>query len=168
MGCLVALQCAIDNPGLVPRLILVGPPPTPLLEAGSKASHARAALVRARGMAAVVDAVSTAGTSQKTKESDPVALTAVRLSLLGTPAEGYAKACTALANATTALDCQSIKSKVLMITGTEDKVCPPGVCEKYQQTISGETQTRVLDNNVGHWHVFEDASGVAKAIDAFL
>jgi pimeloyl-ACP methyl ester carboxylesterase len=34
LGWLVALKCAQDNPGLISRLILVGPPPNPLSEAG--------------------------------------------------------------------------------------------------------------------------------------
>jgi len=162
MGCLVALQCAQDNPDLVSKLILVGPPPNPLPDAGVQGSHTRAALVRAEGMDAVVDAVSTAGTSEKTKSSNLVALSAVRTSLLGQSSEGYAKACTALAESP-ALDLSSIKAKTVIVTGSEDKVSPPQVCEGYKQKLSNVVHVEVLQD-VGHWHVFEDPAGVLRGI----
>jgi len=163
MGCLVALKCAQDNPDLVSKLILVGPPPSPLPSAASQGSHARAALVRSEGMGAVVDAVSTAGTSQKTKTSNPLALSAVRLSLLGQSAEGYAKACTALAETTDSLDLESMKAETLIVTGAEDKVSSVEVCEGYKKRLPNVVGVEVLEN-VGHWHVFEDAAGVSQAV----
>jgi pimeloyl-ACP methyl ester carboxylesterase len=165
LGCLVALKCAQDNPGLVSRLILVGPPPNPLSEAGIQGSHARAALVRAEGMDTVVDAVSIAGTSEKTKSSNLVALSAVRISLSGQSSEGYAKTCTALAEATI-LDLSSIKVKTLIITGAEDRVSTTQVCEGYRQSLPDVVHVEVL-KDVGHWHVFEDPVGVSKALEDF-
>lgn len=162
MGCLVALKCAQDNPSLVSKLILIGPPPNPLPAAGVQGSHARAALVRAEGMDAVVDAVSSAGTSEKTKSSNLVALSAVRTSLLGQPSEGYAKACSALAESP-ALDVGSIQAKTVIITGAEDKVSPPQVCEGYNQRLPNVVHVEVL-KDVGHWHVFEDPAGVLRGI----
>jgi len=167
MGCLVALQAAQGNPGLVSKLILVGPPPNPLPEAASKGSHARAGLVRAEGMGAVVDAVCAGGTSQKTKDSNPVALTAVRLSLLGQSGEGYAKACSALAEATDAFDLESVKAETLIVTGAEDKVSSAEVCEGYKRKLPNVVGVEVLQD-VGHWHVFEDATGVAQAVSKTL
>jgi pimeloyl-ACP methyl ester carboxylesterase len=167
MGCLVALKCAQENPGLVSKLILVGPPPNPLPDAASKGSHARADLVRVEGMGAVVDAVSTAGTSQKTKTSNPLALSAVRLSLLGQSAEGYAKACSALAEATDSLDLESIKAETLILTGAEDKVSSVEVCEGYKKRLPKVVSLEVLPD-VGHWHVFEDVAGVAHAVEKVL
>lgn len=167
MGCLVAVQFVLSNPGLVSKLILVGPPPSPLPEAGSKGSYTRAALARTQGMAAVVDAVATAGTSEKTKKSNVVALTAVRLSLLSQDPEGYAKACAALAGATNTLDFAQIKAETLFITGSEDKVSPPGLCEKYAKAVQKSQGVTVLQD-VGHWHVFEDVHGVASAVTKFL
>ena len=162
MGCLVALKCAEENPDLVSKLILVGPPPNPLPEAGVQGSQARAALVRAEGMDAVVDAVSTAGTSDRTKSSNLVALSAVRTSLLGQASEGYAKACTALAESPT-LDLGSIKAKTVIITGAEDKVSSPQVCEGYKHKLPNVVHVELLED-VGHWHVFEDPAGVLRGI----
>jgi pimeloyl-ACP methyl ester carboxylesterase len=163
MGCLVAMKCAQENPDLISRLVLIGPPPNPLPEAGAQGSHARAALVRAEGMGAIVDAVSIAGTSDNTKSSNLVALSAVRTSLLAQSSEGYAKACTALAESPV-LDLGSIKAKTLIITGAEDKVSPAQVCEKYKQSMPNASLVEVLQD-VGHWHVFEDPAGVLRTLE---
>ena len=168
MGCLIALDFVINNPRFVSKLVLVGPPPSPLPETPSKGSYARAAAVRAGGMSAVADTVATAGTSESTKSKNAVAFTAVKLSLLGQDPEGYAKACTALAAATaTTLDVAKIKADVLIITGSEDKVGPPDLCRKYQSLMPNAREPVILPD-VGHWHVFEDCAGVSKAVEDFL
>jgi len=167
MGCLVALRFLLDNPDSVSKLILVGPPPSPLPAAASTNSHARAHLVRTQGMSAVVDAIVTAGTSSKTKSDNPLATTAIKLSLLSQDPEGYAKACSALANATTKLDFAAVKTQALIITGSEDKVSPPQLCEEYAASLPQGSAVEVLEN-VGHWHVFEDVEGVSRAVSGFL
>ncbi|ENH64778.1 Putative protein yisK [Fusarium oxysporum f. sp. cubense race 1] len=166
LGCLAALNFALDNPSLVGKLVLVGPPPSPLPDAASKGAYARAAIVRSMGMRAVADAVVDAGTSGHSKQMNPTAVAAVRLSLLGQDPESYAKATWALAGATQELKVEQIQAKTLIITGDEDKVSPPSLCEKYASRIQ-DAQVVVL-NNVGHWHVFEDVGGVAQAVDKFL
>lgn len=129
MGCLVALSFTISNFGHVERLILVGPPPSPLPEAASNGSHAgaslaRASLARSKG---VVDSVVTVGTSTFTKRNPP-ALIALRISLLGQDLEGYAKPCSALAGATEEFDIRKIDVQTLIVTGDEDKVSPLDMC----------------------------------------
>lgn len=166
MGCLIAETLAIKHPELVKNLILLGPPPTPLPEAAQTGSIARAATVRSSGMSSVVDAVATAGTSAASKKDNPVSIAAVRTSLLSQDPEGYAKGCTALAGASVALDAPKIKAKVLIITGDEDKVSPPAVCEKLASQIDGAS-VKVL-SGTGHWHVFENVKGVSEAVKAFL
>jgi len=166
MGCFVALTLAIKHPELVSKLVLLGPPPNGLPEAGQKGSYARAATVRSSGMAAVVGTVVEAATSAKTKTDNPVAIAACRMSLLGQDPEGYAKGCTALAGVSQALPVAQIKAQTLIVTGDEDKVSPPQVCEKYGGDIKG-SKVQVLPQ-VGHWHIFENLDGVAKAIGSFL
>lgn len=166
MGCLVALAFAIENLSLVKKLILLGPPPSPLPEAASQDSHARATAARTKGMAAIVDAVVTAGMSEHTKTKNPIAVAAVRLVLMGQDPEGYAKACTALAGATQALDVGEVKAETLIITGDEDKVSPPQLCEQYAREL--KARELVILKNVGLWHVFEDVSGVSEAVKAFI
>lgn len=166
MGCLVSMRFALDNPALVKKLVLVGPPPSPLPQPASDGSRARAALARTKGMAAVVDAVVGAGTSERTKRDNPVAVAAARLSLLGQDPESYAKACQALAGATAALPVERLAMPTLIVTGDEDKVSPPALCEKYAARM-GDARHVVLPN-VGHWHVYEDVQGVAQSVKGFL
>jgi pimeloyl-ACP methyl ester carboxylesterase len=90
----------------------------------------------------------------------------VRMSLLGQDPEGYAKGCTALAEAK-ALNFAAIQPNTLIITGSQDKVSPPQLCEKYIQELGNKASLRVLEN-VGHWHVFEDLQGTASAVKTFL
>lgn len=166
MGCLIALEFASAHPELVGKLVLIGPPPSPLPEAASKGSYTRAAAVRAGGMPAVVDAIVEAGTSGWTKKQNPLAVAAVRLSLLGQEPEGYAKACTALAGATNAIIVEKLMQPTLIITGADDKASPPSLCKSYGERIP-QSQVTVLEK-AGHWHVFEDAEGVAAAVSQFL
>lgn len=166
MGCLVSMRFALDNPGLVKKLVLVGPPPSPLPKPASDGTYARAALARSKGMSAVVDAVVGAGTSDRTKKENPVAVAAARLSLLGQDPESYAKACRALAGATAELPVEGLRVPVLIVTGDEDKVSPPALCEKYVARM-GDARHVVLAG-VGHWHVYEDVRGVAESLKGFL
>jgi pimeloyl-ACP methyl ester carboxylesterase len=167
MGCLVAAQFAIANPSLVSKLILVGPPSSPLSKASAREALETAETARTRGISAVVDIVTSASTSEKTKSSNPLALTAVRLLLLGQDPEGYAKACSALAGATNKLKFSQIEAQTLIITGSEDLISTPKLCETYANILPRSGGVAVL-RDVGHWHVFEDVQGVAKAVSTFL
>lgn len=167
MGCLVAMTFAARNPSLVKKLILIGPPPSPLPAAASEAQSKRAAAVRAGGMRACADAVATAGTSDKTKSDRPIALSAVRGSLLSQNPEGYAKGCTALGGSTnTTIELEKLTMPTLIITGDEDKVSPVALVRKMEGTMK-DVKVEVL-KDCGHWHVYEDVEGVASAVKAFL
>ncbi|RAQ60934.1 fumarylacetoacetate hydrolase [Aspergillus flavus] len=163
MGSLVALKLALEHPSLVSKLILMGPPPNPLPEAGSQGSNARAALVRKEGMLSVVDAIVQAGTSAYVQQNKPLSICAVRSSLLSQDPEGYAKACAALAgSATDPLDIKSLRIPVSIVTGEEDKIGTPALCQKYSEATGG-SHVEVL-KDVGHWHLFEDVEGTVKAV----
>lgn len=165
MGCHVAVQLSLTIPSLISKLVLMGPPPSPLPEAGAKATHGRAALVRSKGMSGVVDAVIGAGLSPATHANNQLAVTATRLSLLSQDPEGYAKACTALASAE-GLAYADLQCSSFILTGSDDKVSPPSLCEKYGSTIP-QIAVDVIDN-VGHWHLFENPSLVAEKILTWL
>ncbi|KAM0249717.1 hypothetical protein ACHAQJ_008919 [Trichoderma viride] len=166
MGCIIALTFALTNPGLVNKLLLLGPPPSPLPEPLRMNTDARGYLAQTQGMKAVVDAVVLNGTSENTKITNPLAVTAARLSLLGQEPTSYAKACRALAMATTALPVEGITAQTLIVTGTEDKVSPPEVIEQYSWRIKGSKA--VVLPNVGHWHTYEDVNGVLEQLKTLL
>ncbi|KUL81497.1 hypothetical protein ZTR_09990 [Talaromyces verruculosus] len=167
MGCLVALKFAIENPHLVSKLVLLGPPATPFPEAAVKGTFARAKLVRSQGMLSVVDAIVASGTSSHSKESNPLAIAAVRLSLLGQDPDGYANACVALARSgSETLDVSHIRAPTMILTGSDDGVSSPAICETYNKSIKGSKL--IVLPKVGHWHLFEDTKAVSDAIFNFL
>jgi pimeloyl-ACP methyl ester carboxylesterase len=116
---------------------------------GKKALRDRAATVQQGGMAAIADAVTSAGTSQKTAASRILETAAVRASLLCTPADGYAYACLALADAKEP-DYTAITAPTLILAGNEDKTCPKATVDFLTQNIKN---SKVVDlPDVGHWH----------------
>jgi pimeloyl-ACP methyl ester carboxylesterase len=166
MGCLIALTFAIENPSLVKKLILLGPPESPFTEEVSQGIQGFAKLARTKGMPGVVDALVAYGTSEYTSLKNPLAVAALRLSLMGQDPEGYAKACSALAGATQALDLGRIEAETLIITGDRDLMSPPQLCKKYAKDLKAKEP--VVLENVGHWHLFEDVGGVSEAVKVFL
>lgn len=165
MGCHVAVQLALDTPELVLKLVLMGPPPSPLPEAGATATYNRATLVRSKGMSGVVDAVVNAGLSPSTHANNQLAVTATRLSLLAQDPEGYAKACTALASVEK-IAYDTLQCPTLILTGADDKVSPPKLCEEYGSVVA-QSNVDVIDN-VGHWHLFENEPLVVEKVTHWL
>ncbi|KUJ06409.1 fumarylacetoacetate hydrolase-like protein [Mollisia scopiformis] len=166
MGCLVAFSLAIQHPEIVSKLILLGPTPSPLSPSDRTIRLERATSVRKSGMGPVADSAAETRMSLKTKSENLLAITAVRMCLLGQDHEGYAKGCMALANETEALPIHGIKAKTLIVTGDEDVVSSPGVCEDYGSKIP-DSRIEILPQT-GHWHVFEDLVGVVNAIGPYL
>lgn len=76
IGCLVAITFALKNPSLVSKLILIGPPPSPLSEVTASAQIAHGKAVREAGMrtSGVAEAATTARISSKTKSERIVAI----------------------------------------------------------------------------------------------
>lgn len=168
MGCLIAYQLASQYPGLVKKLVLLGPPPAPLPAAAAEGCIKRAALVRAEGLKGVAVTVAEGETSSETQLNRSLAFTAVQLSLLSQDPEGYAKGCTALADAKDLhLELSPLeKITTLLVTGSEDKVSPPDHVKKLAETMDNATVEVLPD--VGHWHVFEDTDGVSGVVKKFL
>lgn len=166
IGCLIALSVAINHPSLVSKLILLGPPPTPIPPIGQKANLERAAMVRKGGIASIIDNVPSLTLSEKSQKENPLAVMAVRLSFLGQDPEGYAKGCMAISGHVKGLDLGQVKAETLIIMGDEDGPSSPAACEKYAEAISGSKL--VVLKNVGHWHLFEDNKGVIDAVKPFL
>lgn len=167
LGCLIAMAFSTNNVNLVEKLVLMGPPPCPLPEAGKAAMGKRACAVRDKGMkgSGTAEAVANAGTSHTTKIYQPVAYAAVRASLLSTNAEGYAKACQALAAISTPMDLDRLTMPIIFLTGDEDKTSPPNVVSALHDKIPS-SHIEVLPST-GHWHVYENPEGVNRLIRSF-
>ncbi|KAK1999777.1 hypothetical protein LX36DRAFT_604307 [Colletotrichum falcatum] len=167
IGCLVAIRFASEHPELVKKLVLLGPPPPPssLPSHTSDAWFDTAGRVRGQGVGGIVDEIISAQTSGHTKKTNPLAVAAIRLSLLGQDPEAYAKACSALTWGDSA-DFGDLSIETLLVTGQEDTVSPPSAVGNYAKK-NANSRVVVLPN-VGHWHVFEDTDGVAKSLRSFL
>lgn len=167
MGCLIALNFVIANPGLVSRLILMGPPSNPFPSSMSTDLYAFADVARTYGLEAVADAFETDGVSSATKQYNPVAAAAVRMSVLGQDPESYAKACSAFAGATQKLDLGMVDAEVLIVAGREDRIAPPAASQRLAKMLPNCRELVILEG-VGNWHVFEDCRGVSAAVKRFM
>lgn len=164
MGTLIAAHFAATRPRRTTRLALIGPV-REQPAAAKQATRDRARTVREGGMRAVADTIVGAATSEETRRSRPLAAALVRELLLAQPPEGYARACEALAAATTP-DFGAITAPALLLAGSDDKVSPPAVSEEIAGALGGARVT-VLDG-VGHWHAVEAPGAVTDALRAFL
>jgi 3-oxoadipate enol-lactonase len=164
MGTLVAQQLAATRPELIDELVLLGPVRAQA-EPAKEATRGRAATVREKGMVAVADTIVTAGTAEAARQANPILAGAVREMLLGQDAEGYAQACEALAAAGNP-DLTAVTARVLLLTGTEDKVSPPATSEAMAQEIKDATTATTPDT--AHWTVTEAPRFVSEQTLAFL
>ncbi|PWW74378.1 hypothetical protein C7212DRAFT_283616 [Tuber magnatum] len=162
-GCLIALTYASKHP--LQNLILLGPVPVPLKPASAELILKRADRVRAEGMLPLAETIISGAVSQKTRTTNPLAVTLSRSILRGNDVEGYAKCCTAFARFTGEginWDRLRVSSEKVVIAGDEDKSAPLSVTRKTAEKI--EAKLVVLEE-VGHWLVMEDLEGVERVVE---
>lgn len=164
MGTLIVQQLASTRPDLVQDVVLLGPV-REQAPAAQDATRARAALVREKGMVAVADPVANGATSDEAAIENPLLRPFVREMLLGQDPEAYAQACEALANAGNP-DLTTIQSRVLLLTGNEDKVSTPAANEAMAAEL--ERAEILVAPGAGHWTVPEAPDFVSAAVLEFL
>ncbi|WP_326834397.1 alpha/beta hydrolase [Amycolatopsis rhabdoformis] len=164
MGTLVVRDFAARYRDRVSALALLGAVAEPP-EAGRKAQHDRAAVLRAQGTAAVAPGVVANALSEATRRDKPEVAAFVRELVMRQDAEGYARNCEALAGAT---DPGPVDPALplLLVTGADDKVGPPAVSEALSVAHGGAT-VEVLPG-VGHWTALEAAAEVSALLLKFL
>jgi len=163
MGTILCQHIAVQRPSLVRSLALLGPVLAPP-EGVRQVMRDRAAKARAEGMAEIADAVVKGATSGDTKNRNPVAIGFVRELLMRQDAEGYARNCEALAEATAA-DLSRIDCRVLLMAGDEDAIAPPSNVRAMAQQIRGARV--VVLNRCGHWLSIERAAEVTGELKEF-
>ncbi len=163
MGTIVCQHIAVQHPALVQSLALFGPLLAPP-DAARQAMRARAAKVRAEGMAGVADAILQAATSSDTRSNQPVAAAFVRELLMRQDPEGYARNCEALADAQPA-DVAQIRCRTLLVTGDEDQIAPPSSVRALGGMIEGARV--VVFNRCGHWTPIERAAECSAELGSF-
>ncbi|KAH9878113.1 hypothetical protein J1614_003330 [Plenodomus biglobosus] len=167
LGCLVALRFTLKHPSQVARLILMGPPPLPLAKPRRDALRTSARTARTKGMAAVAEDNDTTTLPQGgTVAHKPLVTAAIEISLLGQDPEGYAKACSAFAEAED-IALNAVQAETLIITCTEDTSSPPEGCYQYVEEMNGRATLKVVEG-FSHWHVFEGLQEVARLVSEHL
>jgi pimeloyl-ACP methyl ester carboxylesterase len=163
LGTIVAMHLAVSEPKRVRSLALFGPlaaPPDVVREG----IRSRGRQAPGQGMQPIADALLQGAVSRDTRERRPLAVAAVRESLMRQDAEGYARTCEALADAQAA-DLARIECPTLLVTGDEDIVAPPTSVRALSARIEG-SRVIVLPR-CGHWTTFERAEECTQALRDF-
>ncbi len=164
MGTIVCFHIALRNPKLVKSMALLGPLLAPA-DAGRQGLRDRAAAARAQGMQPIADAIVQASTSAAARREQPVTIALIREMLMRQDAEGYARACEALADAAPP-DVAPIKCPTLLLTGDEDPIATATGMRAIGARLAG-SRTRVVAK-CGHWAVFERPKETTSALEEFL
>ena len=167
MGSIVALHLAALEPRLVRSLTLFGPlaaPPDPA-RGPLRTRAAKARQEGEAGMQEIADAIVQAATSGETRSTRPVAVAAVRESLMRQCPDGYARSCEALADAQSA-ELSRVACPVLLVTGDEDAIAPPQAVRALAEKIDGAL-VEVLPR-CGHWTTFEKPDECNRLLSKFL
>lgn len=167
MGTIVCQHVAVRQPSLVKAMALFGPLVCPP-EAARPNIRARAQKARSGGTVAmqeIADAIVQGATAASTRESLPVAVALVRESLMRQDAQGYGRSCEALAAAQSAA-LEDIAVLVLLVTGDEDGVAPPGAVRDMARRLPN-ARVEVF-SRCGHWTTFERPAECAQQLEEFL
>ena len=97
----------------------------------------RAAAVREGGTAAVADAVVARWITAARAEAEPELVAGLREMVLGTPAEGYASCCDALAGWDNRAELGRISCPTLVLAGDEDPSTPPEALREIADGVPG-------------------------------
>jgi len=137
IGGMVGMWLASEAPERIDRLVLCSTAPTlPPREQWLE----RAATVRAEGVSAIADAALDRWFTPLAPES---LRESFRAMLVGTPAEGYAGCCEALADLDLRDRLAAIGAATLVVTGEGDPVAPPDTGEQLAASISGARHVTV-------------------------
>lgn len=164
MGTIVCQHMAVNAPGRILSLALLGPlaePPEP----ARPNIASRAELARTQGMQPISDAIIGAALAEKTKMEKPVTTAFVRELVAAQDAEGYALSCLALAEAQ-ATDVTQLTCPTLLITGDEDKVAPPANVDALGANFGSTISPTVLED-CGHWTLLEQPQLTIKHLKSF-
>ena len=160
IGGLIAQELAHLAPARVSALVLMD---TALALPPANLWHERAALVRANGMAAVVEPVLARWI---TPDAPPHAAAPLRELLLATPLEGYASCAEAIASADLTAQSAGLSVRTLVLVGEADQATPISSAEALRNAIPGARLE--LIEGAAHIPTAEQPAAVAGALLRFL
>lgn len=163
LGGMIAQAFALDHPGRVLSLGLVAttahlPPP--------EFWRDRAALVRAKGMAAAVDLVIPRWFTEGYREREPAVVAGFHKRFVATDAESYARCCAAIGAMDLREQIAAIRAPTLVLVGSEDPATPPAMAEDLRQRIPGSEL--VVVSGAAHIVSVERADAVTAHLAAFI
>lgn len=164
LGTIVCMHLAVREPGMVRGLALFGALLAPP-DSARASLRQRAERARGEGMHNITDAIVQATLSSSTRQTQGVAVAAVRESLMGQSPEGYAQTCGALAE-TQPADVSQIQAPALLVTGDEDPIAPPQGLRALASKMQN-ARVEVLPR-CGHWTTYERPAECAALLRDFL
>jgi 3-oxoadipate enol-lactonase len=160
IGGMIAQSLAHQAPRRVTALVLCD---TALAIPPAALWRERAATVRARGMAAIADAVLA---RWLTPAAPPEAMASLRAMLLGTDPKGYAGAAEAIAVADLTEATRELRLPALVLVGDRDEATPPAAAEALRAAIPGARLGLIA--GAAHIPTLEQPRRVTEALLGFL
>ena len=162
LGGLTALWLAVHAPERVDRLVAAN---TAARLGTSEAWAERIDVVRAGGMAAVVDGGLTRWFTDRFRERDPDTAARFRSMLLRCSVDAYAGACAVLRDADLRQTLSQIAAETLVVTGRHDQATPPALGDAIRAGVVG---ARSLELDAAHLSNVEQASAFTAGVLDFL
>ena len=162
MGGMTALALAIEHPERVEKIIGANTS----AQMSPDLMRERAALVRQKGMQAVIDAVLGRFFTQGFRDRKPPLLGSTRATVLATDPEGYAACCMAIAGMKIKDKLGRVKAPLLVINGAQDVSTPPAEHGERIATAVAGARSVMLD--AAHLSAVEQPEAFAGAVLAFL
>jgi 3-oxoadipate enol-lactonase/4-carboxymuconolactone decarboxylase len=162
MGGMTALALAIEHPERVEKIIGANTS----AQMSPDLMRERAALVRQKGMQAVIDAVLGRFFTQAFRDRNPPLLGSTRATVLATDPEGYAACCMAIAGMKIKDKLARVKAPLLVINGAQDVSTPPAEHGERIATAVAGARSAMLD--AAHLSAVEQPQAFAGAVVAFL
>ena len=164
-GGMIAQVTALTCPQLIRSLTLIGTAPS-FPEEARQGMRARAELVRAQGMTAVVDSSLQRWFTQETRERRPDIMDRLTKTLLGDDAPTHA----AIWDIISGLDLDSMLSEItcptLVLVGEQDASTPPAVASRLADAIKGSSL--IVIAKTSHIVTVEAPGAVNAALLSFL
>jgi len=162
MGGMTALALAIEHPERVEKIIGANTS----AQMSPDLMRERAALVRQKGMQAVIDAVLGRFFTQAFRDRNLPLLGSTRATVLATDPEGYAACCMAIAGMKIKDKLARVKAPLLVINGAQDVPTPPAEHGERIATAVAGARSAMLD--AAHLSAVEQPEAFAGAVVAFL
>lgn len=162
MGGMVGMWLGVHAPERIDRLVLSN---TAAIQGSAQLWNDRIDAVRARGMAAVVEATLERWFTPAFREAQHDTIESVRAMILSTPAEGYANCCAAIREMDQRSSLPRIGAPTLVVVGACDSGTTPAQGEAIAAAIPG---SKLLTLDAAHLSNVEQATTFTADVLRFL